>query len=287
MKPIVQTYFDKATFSLTHLVYCPESLDAAIIDPVLDYDPAAVATSSNSAEILLAEISDKNLNLKWVLETHAHADHITAAQWIKQKTDAKTVIGTNIRQVQQTFNDIFELTEDEQGSPQDFDRLVDDGDQLELGKFNIQVMHTPGHTPSCCTYLIGDAAFVGDTIFMPDFGTVRCDFPGGDARQLYQSLQKTLSLPGDTRLFMCHDYMPSGRELKYQTTVAEQKASNIHINDSVTEEAFVKMRTERDAQLAVPKLILPSLQLNIRGGKLPPKGDKGSRFIKLPLNKFG
>ena len=286
MNPIVKSFFDPATFSLSYLVSCPETKKAVIIDPVLDFDPAAMKTDTASAQKIIAEISQEGLELEWILETHAHADHLSAAQYLKQSTGAPIGIGKEITQVQNTFNQLFEFSNQAAASAEDFDRLLADGDKLNVGNLTIEVMHTPGHTPTCCTYVIGNAAFVGDTIFMPDFGTARCDFPGGNAAQLYQSLQRTLSLPADTRLFMCHDYMPGGRELAWESTVAEQKANNIHIKSSVTEAEFVKMRTQRDEQLPVPKLILPALQINIRAGKLPKESESGTRFIKLPLNKL-
>ncbi len=286
MNPIVKSFFDPATFSLSYLVSCPETKKAIIIDPVLDFDPAAMKTDTASAQKIISQISQDELDLAWILETHAHADHLSAAQYLKQSTGAPIAIGKEITQVQSTFNQLFELSGRSAASASDFDRLLADGDRLSVGSLTIEVMHTPGHTPTCCTYVIGDAAFVGDTIFMPDFGTARCDFPGGDAKQLYQSLQKTLSLPAGTRLFMCHDYMPGGRELAWETTVETQKATNIHIKAGTSEAEFVKMRTERDKQLPVPKLILPSLQINIRAGKLPEESESGTRFIKLPLNKL-
>ncbi len=286
MLPVIETFFDEPTFSFTHLVYCPQSREAVLIDPVMDFEPAAMRISTESAQAVLEKINQLELNLRWVLETHAHADHLSAAQFFKQQTGATIAIGEHITTVQATFNGLFELEEKAAGHAEDFDRLLKDGETLPLGDLSIRVMHTPGHTPTCCTYVIGDAAFVGDTIFMPDFGTARCDFPGGNAGQLYRSLQRTLSLPDETRLFMCHDYMPGGRELKWQTTVAEQKAGNIHIKSGTSEADFCQMRTERDKQLAVPKLILPSLQINIRAGKLPEPEASGSQFIKLPLNKL-
>lgn len=286
MKPVVTHFFDPATFSFTYIVNCPDSKKAIVIDPVLDYDPAAIKTSTKSIEEVLYTIESENLQLEWILETHAHADHLSGAQFLKEKTGALVAIGEGIKQVQKTFNQLFETAPDQGGQISDFDRLLKDGEKINFGNMAVEVMHTPGHTPTCCTYLIGDAVFVGDTIFMPDFGTARCDFPGGDAGQLFHSLQKTLSLPDETRMFMCHDYMPGGRELRCETSVAEQKKSNIHIKKGTSEEDFVKMRTERDSQLPVPKLILPSLQINIRAGKLPKAENSGTSFLKLPLNKL-
>lgn len=282
----IKTFFDPDTYSLTHLVYDLATKQAAVIDPVLNYDPVAVATSTSSAKEVLAVIQSKGLSLKWILETHVHADHMSAAFWLKQQTNASIVIGEGVTQVQQTFNLLYELNADDVATASDFDRLVKDGDELALGETKIKVIQTPGHTPSCCTYVIENNAFVGDTLFMPDFGTSRCDFPGGDAALLYQSIQKILALPDDTNLLMCHDYMPNGRELKWQTTVGEQKQSNIHIHHGVTEAEYIKMRTERDSELKVPKLILPALQVNIKAGRLPTANDNGGSFLKLPLNKL-
>ncbi|MDH5432506.1 MAG: MBL fold metallo-hydrolase [Gammaproteobacteria bacterium] len=281
----IDTFFDPATFSLTYLIHDLKTRQAAVIDPVLDFYQESGTVSEDHLDKLLNTIKQKNLKLKWILETHAHADHLTAAHRLHIKTGASIVIGENIAKVQKVFAEIFELDENSV-KPECFDRLVSDGDCLPLGDCEIKVLHTPGHTPSCCTYLIGDAAFVGDTLFMPDYGTARCDFPGGDARQLYQSIQKILSLPDNTRLFMCHDYMPNGREMQWQTTVADQKANNIHINQDVNEKEFVNMREERDKTLSMPKLILPALQVNIRAGELPETSEKGSIFLKIPLNKF-
>ena len=286
MQPTIETFFDQATFSFTYVVSDPNSGHAAIIDPVLDFDPAAISINQQSAQKVLDYVKTNQLEVKWLLETHVHADHLTASYWLKQQTGASIAISAGIKAVQKTFNQLYELTGDAAGQLEHFDRLLKDGEELPLGDLTINVISTPGHTPSCCTYLVGDAAFVGDTLFMPDFGTARCDFPAGDARTLYQSIQKTLSLPGETRLFMCHDYMPGGRELRWQTSVAEQKADNIHINDSVSEDSFVAMRTTRDKQLGVPKLILPALQINIRAGRLPRAGESGVSFLKLPINQF-
>ncbi|WP_185964587.1 MBL fold metallo-hydrolase [Aliikangiella marina] len=286
MQANVETFFDKPTFSFTHVVSDPTTGQAAIIDPVLDYDAAAINISQQSAQKLLDYIEANRLTVKWLLETHVHADHLTAAHWLKQQTGAPTAIGEGIKQVQETFNQIYELEGSAAGNQSDFDMLLKDGDTLPLGELTIQVMATPGHTPACCTYLVDDAAFVGDTLFMPDYGTARCDFPAGDAQTLYQSIQKTLALAADTRLFMCHDYMPGGRELQWVTTVAEQKAKNIHINDTISETAFVEMRTTRDQQLSVPKLILPALQINMRAGRLPEPSSSGVSFLKLPINQF-
>lgn len=286
MTALIKTFFDPDTFSFSHLVTDPVTGSAAIIDPVLNYDPAAVSTSTKSAQIILDEIATNKLTLKWILETHVHADHMSAAFWLKQQTGAPIVISKGVCQVQTTFNDIYGFTQENAAIPQDFDKLIADGEELALGELTVKAMHTQGHTPSCCTYLIANNAFVGDTLFMPDFGTARCDFPGGDASQLYQSIQKILALPEETQLFMCHDYKPGGRELQWQTSVKAQKENNIHIHQGVSESDYVKMRTERDAQLSVPKLILPSLQVNIRAGRLPEADKNAKQFLKLPLNVF-
>lgn len=284
--PQIEVFFDKPSFSFTYVVADPATGHAAIIDPVLDFDPAAISINHQSAQKVLDFIQSNHFDVKWILETHVHADHLTAAYWLKQQTGAPIAISQGIEQVQSTFNSVYELSGESAGQLSHFDQLLEDNQELPLGKLTIRVLSTPGHTPSCCTFVIGDSAFVGDTLFMPDFGTARCDFPSGDARTLYQSIQKTLSLPDETQLFMCHDYMPGGRELKWQTSVAEQKASNIHINDYISEEAFVEMRTNRDKELNVPKLILPALQFNIRAGRLPEASSTGVSFLKLPINKF-
>jgi glyoxylase-like metal-dependent hydrolase (beta-lactamase superfamily II) len=282
----VETFFDAATSSLSHLIYDPNTRAAVIVDPVLDFDPAALRIEHFGAKKILDSISANKLQLQWILETHAHADHLSAAHWIKQQTGAPIAIGEGIIEVQKNFNRLYALSDEQAAKPSDFDRLLKDGEKLSLGEHTIEVMATPGHTPSCCTYSIGDCAFVGDTLFMPDFGTARCDFPGGDARQLYRSIKRTLALPDATKLYMCHDYQPGGRDLQWRTTVGEQKIQNIHIHQGISEQDFVAMRTERDKQLAVPKLILPALQINIRAGRLPEPDKDGNQFLKLPLNKL-
>ncbi len=286
MQPSIQCFYHQPTCSFTYLINDPDSGHAAIIDPVLDFDPVSMRIDSKSIEQVLEIINKKQLKLKWVLETHVHADHLTAAPWLKQETGASVVAAVGVTKVQDTFNAIYGFTGNDAASPDDFDRLLKDGEKLPLGNFEIEVIHTPGHTPSCCTYVIGENAFVGDTLFMPDFGTARCDFPSGDPRQLFQSIQKILALPGNTQLYMCHDYMPGGRELKWQTSVTEQKQSNIHIHDGVTEAAYVEMRTNRDAQLSVPKLILPALQVNIRAGQIAKEESTGLQYLKFPINQF-
>ena len=285
MTPHVQTFFDKATSTATHLVSDPATGVAAIIDPVLDFEPKAARLSTASADAVLAAVRDQGLTLAYVLETHAHADHLSAADYIRRQTGAAVVIGAQITEVQKAFIPRFEA-DDVTDDGRVFDRLLAEGDLLPLGELEIGVLHTPGHTPACVTYLIGDAAFVGDTLFMPDYGTARADFPGGDAATLYRSTRKILALPGDTRIFVGHDYLPAGRDtFAWQTTVAEQRARNVHVHDGVDEAAFVAMREARDATLAAPTLILPSLQVNIRAGALPPATAAGNVFLRLPVTQ--
>ena len=285
MTPPVQTFFDKATSTATHLVSDPATGVAAVIDPVLDFEPKAARLSTGSADAVLAAVHDQGLTLAYVLETHAHADHLSAADYIRRETGAQVVIGAEITQVQKAFIPRFEA-DDVADDGRVFDRLLAEGDVLPLGSLDIGVLHTPGHTPACVTYLIGDAAFVGDTLFMPDYGTARADFPGGDAATLYRSTRKILALPETTRIFVGHDYLPAGRDtFAWQTTVAEQRARNVHVHDGVDEAAFVAMREARDATLAAPTLILPSLQVNIRAGALPPATAAGNVFLRLPVTQ--
>ncbi|RVU36739.1 MBL fold metallo-hydrolase [Hwanghaeella grinnelliae] len=284
MKPSVKTFFDEATFTASHVVWDPTTKHAAIIDSVKDYDPKSGRTSTTSADALIAFVKAEGLNIEWILETHVHADHLTAAPYLKAALGGKTGIGARIDVVQGVFKTVFNVEDSFATDGRQFDHLFQDGEVFHIGEMEATVIHTPGHTPACATYVIGDAAFVGDTLFMPDFGTARCDFPGGDARQLYQSIKKILSLPTETRLFMCHDYAPGGRDYVWETTVGAQRESNIHVNDSVDEDAFVKMRTERDAKLDMPVLILPSVQVNMRAGDLPPPEDNGTRYLKIPLD---
>jgi glyoxylase-like metal-dependent hydrolase (beta-lactamase superfamily II) len=261
----------------------PESNHAAIVDSVLDFDPKSGRTSTESADEVIKHVQDNGLTIDWLLETHAHADHLSAAPYLKEKLGGKIAIGAHIKDVQKVFTGVFNL-KDLNSDGRQFDHLFADGDTFPIGALEGHVMHTPGHTPACITYLIGDAAFIGDTLFMPDYGTARADFPGGDAGTLYRSVQKLFALPDETRLFMCHDYMPGGREPKWETTVAEERQKNIHIHEGVTEEQFVDMRTKRDATLDMPVLILPSVQVNIRAGQLPPAEDNGVSYLKLPVN---
>ena len=282
--PEVKAFFDPATFTASYVVYDHATRAAAIIDPVLDFSPRNARTSTRSADAMLAFIEQEGLRLDWLLETHAHADHLSAAHYLQERTGAPIVIGAAITKVQEIFAALFEADDVEPDGSQ-FGRLVSEGDALPLGKLEIRVLHTPGHTPACVTYLIGDAAFVGDTLFMPDYGTARSDFPGGSAEALYASIRRILALPPETRMFVGHDYLPEGRNtFRWETSVAEQNSDNVHIHAGVTAEDFVAMRKARDAQLEAPLLILPSLQVNIRAGALPPASPGGRRYLKLPLN---
>ncbi len=283
MNPRVQTFFDPATFTATHLVVDVATGTAAIIDPVLDFEPKGAKLSTASADAVLAAVTAQKLTLAYVLETHAHADHLSAGDHIRRLTGAKLVIGTHITEVQKVFAPVFDA-DDVTCDGRQFDVLLDEGDTLPFGALSICVLHTPGHTPACLTYLIGDAAFVGDTLFMPDYGTARADFPGGDARALFRSIRKILALPPETRIFVGHDYLPAGRtDYRWQTTVGHEALDNIHVHGKTTEDEFVAMREARDKTLAPPMLILPSLQVNIRGGALPPASPSGKTFLKLPV----
>jgi glyoxylase-like metal-dependent hydrolase (beta-lactamase superfamily II) len=280
----VRAFFHEPTFTVSYLVWDGATMHGAIIDSALDFDQKSGRTGTDSAQAILDAAKAECVSVDWLLETHAHADHLSAAPFLKQATGAPIVIGEHIKSVQKVFKDLFNLgyvTAD--GRP--FDRLVSDGEKLKLGKLEIEVMHTPGHTPACVTYRIGDAVFVGDTLFMPDYGTARADFPGGDARTLYRSIQKLLALPDTTRVFLCHDYKAPGRdEYKWETTIGEERAKNVHLANGVTEDAFVAMREARDRTLAMPALILPSIQVNIQAGELPPPEDNGVRYLKLPID---
>jgi glyoxylase-like metal-dependent hydrolase (beta-lactamase superfamily II) len=282
----IQAFFDEATSTVTYLVSDPATRSAAIIDPVLDYDPKSGRTSTRSAEAVLAAAQKDGLSILWILETHAHADHLSAAAWLRTVTGARIAIGQHITTVQATFRPIFNQA-DQSTDGRDFDLLVADGEILPLGSLAIEVLFTPGHTPACVSYRIGDAVFVGDTLFMPDYGTARADFPGGDARALYRSIQRILALPAGTRLFLCHDYLPPGRNAhSWETTVGEQRAKNVHVRDGISEDEFVAMRSSRDRTLAMPVLILPSIQVNIRAGSLPPPEANGTRYLKIPLDRL-
>ncbi|MGD9966306.1 MAG: MBL fold metallo-hydrolase [Hyphomonadaceae bacterium] len=281
--PEVRAFFHEPTFTVSYLVWDPAAKRAAIIDSVLDFDQKSGRTGTQSAEAILAAVRAEGLRVDWLLETHAHADHISAAPFLKQQTGAPIAIGEHIRAVQKVFKGVFNLghvTAD--GRP--FDKLVADGERLSLGGLGIEVMHTPGHTPACVSYLIGDALFVGDTMFMPDYGTARTDFPGGDARTLYRSIQKLLALPDETRVFLCHDYKAQGRDrYAWESTIGEERANNVHLA-GVSEDEFVAMREARDRTLEMPALILPSIQVNIQAGQLPPPEDNGVRYLKLPID---
>jgi glyoxylase-like metal-dependent hydrolase (beta-lactamase superfamily II) len=285
MRPNVQTFFDTATSTASYLVSDPVTKTAAIIDPVLDFEPKAARLSTASADAVLAAVAEQGLHLIYVLETHAHADHLSAADYIRSRTGAKIGIGAHIVEVQKEFIPVFEA-DDVAEDGHVFDHLLNEGDELPLGEFKIALLHTPGHTPADVTYLIGDAAFVGDTLFMPDYGTARADFPGGDARSLYRSIRKVLTLAPETRVYVGHDYLPDGRgEFRWESTVSEQRANNVHVREGVTEDEFVAMREARDATLAAPTLILPSLQVNIRGGALPEPTRSGRVFLKVPVTR--
>ena len=281
--PEIEAFFDEATFTISYLVADPASRRAAIVDPVLDYDHRSGKVSTASADRLLARIAARGWTVDWILETHAHADHLSAAQYLKARTGGAIVIGEHIRDVQRIFAPVFTAA-DVGGEGREFDRLVRDGERLKLGGLEIEVMHLPGHTPADVAYRVGDAVFVGDTIFMPDYGTARADFPGGDAATLYASIQRLLSLPPETRLFMCHDYKAPGRDVyAWETTVGEQRRNNVHVRDGVEQAAFVAMRKQRDATLAAPALLLPSIQVNMRAGRMPPPDANGTRYLRIPL----
>jgi glyoxylase-like metal-dependent hydrolase (beta-lactamase superfamily II) len=279
----IRAFFHQATSTVTYLVADPDAGEAAIIDPVLDYDHASGRARVDSANEILSIAKELDLRITWILETHAHADHLSAAPFLQQQTGARTGIGEHIRDVQQIFRPIFNLS-DISGNGGEFDRLFRDGERFSLGSLQVEVMHTPGHTPACVSYRIGQAVFVGDTLFMPDYGTARADFPGGDAAVLYRSIQKLIALPADSRLFMCHDYKPPTRDYHaWETTVAEQRAENIHIRHGVSEQAFVAMRNARDAHLPAPALLLPSIQVNVRAGRFPRAESNGVRYLKIPV----
>ncbi len=281
--PDIKSLFDPATFTVTHIVSDPVTYRAAVIDSVLDYDPKSGRTSHNSADHVIAYVQQKGLVVDWLLETHAHADHLSAAPYLKEQLGGRMAIGRHITEVQAVFKKVFNAADmDTQG--RDFDHLFDDGENFKIGNLDMSVLHTPGHTPACVTYVCGQDAFVGDTLFMPDYGSARCDFPGGNAATLYQSVHKILDLEPATRLHLCHDYPPNGRAPMWVSTVAEQRQSNIHVHEGVSESNFVQMRNARDKTLAMPVLILPSVQVNVRAGKLPPPEDNGVSYLKIPVN---
>lgn len=283
MNPQIKAFFDAATGTVTYVVHQGDGSDCAIIDSVLDYDPKSGRTSTGSADTVIAFVRMHHLRTVWLLETHAHADHLSAAPYLKQAVGGRIAIGSHIAEVQQAFARVFPQAP---GVRREFDHLIEPDEILTIGALEMHALHVPGHTPADLAYRIGDAVFVGDTMFMPDVGSARCDFPGGCAAQLYRSVRSLLALPPATRLFMCHDYPPAGREAKWETTVAEQRAHNIHIHDGVTEEQFVEMRTRRDATLPMPVLLLPAIQVNISAGQLPDAEENGVRYLKIPLNAF-
>lgn len=287
MRPLVQAFFDPVTFTASYVLQDPASTACAIIDPVLDFDAASGRTRTDSADRIIAHISANDLRVLWLIETHVHADHLTAAPYLQSKLGGKIVIGAHISIVQKAFRTIFNIGADFAVDGSQFDRLLEEGETLDIGGLKLMAMHTPGHTPACMTYLAGDAAFIGDTLFMPDYGTARADFPGGDARDLYRSIRKILALPDTTRLFLCHDYQtPERKQFVWETTVAAQKSGNVHVHDGISEEDFVKMRTARDATLNMPALILPSVQINMRAGHFPEPESNGVSYLKLPVNYF-
>jgi glyoxylase-like metal-dependent hydrolase (beta-lactamase superfamily II) len=283
-KPIIHAFFDEATNTVSYLVGDPETKRAAVIDPVFDYDYKSGKASAHSTDEILNKAADEGLGIDWVLETHVHADHLSGAPYIKIKTGAKVAIGERIREVQKIFRPMFNAM-DVSGDGSEFDVLMKDGDTLKIGNLDGEVIATPGHTPACISFRIGDAVFVGDTLFMPDYGTARADFPGGDARQLYRSIRRLLALPKETRLFMCHDYLPKGGRDHYawETTVGEELTRNVHVHEGISEDEFVAMRTSRDATLSAPTLLMPSIQVNMRAGKLPPADPNGVHYIRVPI----
>ena len=284
MKPIVKGFFDPDTWTVSYVVYEKLGSPCLIIDSVLNYDHKSGRTKTKSADELIDFVKANQLSTEWILETHAHADHVSAAPYLKSKLDGKIAIGDHISAVQEVFKKVFNLEESFPTDGSQFDYLLKDGQEIPFGNLGFKSLFVPGHTPACRAYQVGDSVFVGDAIFMPDVGTARCDLPGGDAHTLYQSMQKILSLPGDTRLFMCHDYPPNGRPIHFETTVADQKKSNIHMHDGITEAEFIQMRSKRDATLDMPVLILPSIQINIRAGEMPPKEENGITYLKIPIN---
>ena len=286
MNAHVEAFFDPATFTYSYVVSDPTSGQCALIDPVLDYDPAAGRTSHKNADRLIAYVREHDLRVQWILETHVHADHLSAGHYLKEQLGGTLAIGDRITVVQDTFGKLFNVEPEFATDGRQFDRLFKDGETFRVGNVEARAIHTPGHTPACMTYLIGDAAFVGDTLFMPDYGTARCDFPGGDARTLYRSIHtKLFALPDATRVFMCHDYKAPGRDqYLYETTIGAERTGNVHIHAGIGEEQFVAMRQARDATLGMPTLILPSVQINMRAGELPPAEDNGTRYLKIPLD---
>ena len=286
-RPDVQGFFHEPTNTVSYVVSDPATSACAVIDTVLDYDAAAGRTATAAADEVIAYVREQSLTCEWVLETHVHADHLSAAPYVQERLGGKLGIGRNITVVQDTFGKMFNAGTEFERDGSQFDRLFEDGEEFALGSFSVRVLHTPGHTPACLTYIIGDAAFVGDTLFMPDYGTARADFPGGSARQLYRSIRKVLELPPETRLFLCHDYKAPGRDvLAWETTVAEERLNNVHVRDGVGEDEFVAMREARDKTLSMPKLIIPSIQVNMRAGEFPEPEDNGTVYLKVPLDRL-
>ena len=283
-KPIVKAFFDRGTWTFTYVVYEKPHTPCVVIDSVLNYDPKSGRTKTKSADEVIAFVKEQGLTVNWILETHAHADHLSAAPYIQKYLGGKITIGSHIQDVQKVFKGIFNLESEFPTNGSQFDYLIEEGQDIYAGNLTIHPLFVPGHTPACMAYAIGNAIFVGDTIFMPDVGTARCDFPGGNAKTLYQSVQKILSYPDDTRLFMCHDYPPTDRPIAYETTVGEEKRKNIHVHEGVTEPQFVEMRNQRDQTLEMPVLILPSIQVNIRAGHPPPAEANGKTYLKIPFN---
>ncbi len=286
-RPEVKAFFDEASNTYSYVVSDPGTRRAAVIDSVLDFDPASGSTGHASADQIIDHVRDQGLEVEWIIDTHVHADHLSAAPYIKEKLGGRFAIGEHIRTVQDVFGKVFNAGSEFARDGSQFDHLFTDGETYRVGDIEAVALHTPGHTPACMTHVIGDAAFVGDTLFMPDYGTARCDFPGGDAHALYASIQRLFALPDATRVFMCHDYLPAGRsQLQYETTIGAEKSGNIHVHEGVSEADFVSMREKRDAGLSMPRLILPSVQVNMRAGALPPAEDNGVRYLKLPIDQF-
>jgi len=285
-KPKITAFFDEATFTVTYIIADPDTKKCAVIDTVLDYDANMGRTRTDSADKVIASIKHQGLTIVWLIETHVHADHLSAAPYIQKQLGGTIAISDQITHVQEMFGDLFGVEYSFVRNGSQFDHLLTPNEELKIGNLSMTALHTPGHTPACMSFVIGDACFVGDTLFMPDYGTARCDFPGGDASTLYQSMEQILNLPDETRLFMCHDYAPGGREYRWQTTVAESKASNIHLVGK-TKAEFINMRTARDAKLSAPNLLLPSVQINMRAGHMPPTEDNGIAYIKIPVNQLG
>ncbi len=286
MSPEVAGFFDSDTSTISYVVRDPDGNACAIIDPVLDYNPRSGRVFGASADRIAAYIHDRGYQVAWILETHIHADHLTAGNHLRERLGAPLGAGKEVTGIQETWRRIYDLGDEVPADGSQFDRLFADGDRFAVGNLAVEVWHTPGHTPACVSYLIGDAVFVGDTLFMPDYGTARCDFPGGDARILYRSIKRILALPPETRLFVCHDYQPGGRAVAYETTVERERAENPHVKDGISEDTFVQLRETRDAELDAPDLLLPALQVNIRAGALPAVADNGTAYLKIPVNQF-